>query len=100
MSEHDHAETLGGLLEERFGRRDAVSVTATDGSRYRLSFPDRTIVVSRGRGPDEAAVWTLTLRSDDETVGKFGPLETAAAVRDRIDTLADAAVQYTVCCDG
>ena len=100
MTECDHVAAPRDRLDEQFSPREPVSITRSDGPRYRLSVPDRTVVVSGRRGPDGTDVWTLTLQSDGEIGGKFVPLETAAAVLDGIHALADGAVRDTVCCGG
>lgn len=100
MIKSDRATTLRERLEDRFGERERISVAVTDDAPVRLEAPDRTVLVERRRGPDESPRWTLTLRSGDETVSKFGPIETTDAVLDRAETLLETAVRYTVCCDG
>jgi hypothetical protein len=69
-------------------------------ARLRLSLPDRRIVVTRRRGPDGTDRWSVTLRSDGETVSKFGRFEARDAVVDQVRSLCDVDVRYTVCCDG
>lgn len=77
---------------------DAVVERTDDGAIVRRD--DRRIVVTSRDGPDGAAAWTVAVRADGATVTKFGPFENADAVRDRVRTLLDAEIGYTVCCDG
>jgi hypothetical protein len=68
------------------------------GLRVRLS--DRTLIVERRDGPEGGHHWSLTLRADGATVSKYGPFESVDALTERVATLQDAEVRYTVCCDG
>jgi len=66
----------------------------------RVRLPDRTLVVERRDGPEGARHWSLALRADGATVSKYGPFESAEALTERVATLQDAEIGYTVCCDG
>ena len=44
--------------------------------------------------------WTVEPAADGATVSKFGPFEAVGDLTDRIDTLLESEVRYTVCCDG
>ena len=81
-------------------RGDACEFHDASPDRMRVSCPDRTLVVTRRDGPDGVDRWSVTLRSDGETVGKFGLFDSRDDVVDTVETLLDGGVRYTVCCDG
>ncbi|WP_336337439.1 hypothetical protein [Haloarcula brevis] len=64
-----------------------------------VRLPDRELAVERADGPDGHR-WTVALRADGAVVSKFGPFETVDAVVERVESLLDSEVRYTVCCDG
>jgi hypothetical protein len=77
------------------------SPTIDDGPTGALiHLPDRTLRVERRAGPEGGRRWTLALRVDGATVSKCGPFASPEALAERVATLQDAAVGYTVCCDG
>ncbi|MFC6756183.1 MULTISPECIES: hypothetical protein [Haloarcula] len=71
-----------------------------DADRATVSLPDRRLVVHRRDGPEGVDHWTVELAADGATVSKFGPFESVEALTDRVRTLLDSEVRYTVCCDG
>jgi hypothetical protein len=76
--------------------------TLDDGTTaaLRVGLPDRTLIVERRDGPEGGRRWSLTLRADGATVSKFGPFESVVALVERVATLQNATIRYTVCCDG
>ncbi|MBX0286227.1 hypothetical protein [Haloarcula salinisoli] len=86
------AERLGDGVEW------ALSEDSTD--QVTVALPDRRLVVHRRDGPAGVDHWTLELAADGATVSKFGPFETVDALTERIGSLLDSEVRYTVCCDG
>ena len=68
--------------------------------RLRVEGSDRTLVVDRHDGPGHESRWSLTLRADGATVGKFGRFESLDEVRAQVSALQGTDVRYTVCCDG
>ncbi|WP_142860541.1 hypothetical protein [Salinigranum halophilum] len=68
--------------------------------RLRVEGSDRTLVVDRHDGPGRESRWSLTLRADGTTVGKFGRFESLDEVRAQVSALQGTDVRYTVCCDG
>jgi len=99
-AEAELAARLETAVMERLGEREewAVSTDATD--RVTVSLPDRRLVVRRRDGPDGVDHWTLELAADGATVSKFGPFDSVGGLTDRVETLLDSEVRYTVCCDG
>ena len=91
---------LEAAVADRLGEGDAWTVSADAAERITVSLPDRRLVVRRRDGPDGADHWTLELAADGETVSKFGPFESVEGVANRVGTLLDSEVHYTVCCDG
>ena len=104
MTDGETNGDLGTRLETavaaRLGDDDEWAVESTTADRVTVSLPDRRLVVRRQDGPDDVDHWTLELAADGEAVSKFGPFETASDLTDRVDTLLDSDVRYTVCCDG
>lgn len=91
---------LETVVADRTGERDAWTVEADGSDRVTIRLPDRTLVVRRRDGPDGATHWTLELAAEGATVSKFGPLASVAELSERVRTLLEADVRYTVCCDG
>ncbi|WP_262175483.1 hypothetical protein [Haloarcula laminariae] len=103
----DDAATGGELntavetaVAERVGESGEWAVSADTADRVSVTLPDRELVVRRRDGPDGADHWTVELAADGATVSKSGPFETVAGVTERVRTLLDSDVRYTVCCDG
>jgi hypothetical protein len=65
-----------------------------------LSLPDRTLVVRHRDGPEGAERWTVDLAAGGATVSKFGPFESVPEAVERVESLLEGDVSYTVCCDG
>ena len=91
---------LETAVTERLGGSDEWAVESAAVDRLTVSLPDRRLIVRRRNGPEGVDHWTLELAADGATVSKFGPFETVAALTDRVGTLLDSDVRYTVCCDG
>lgn len=97
------SETVPESLRSRVAAAldgDDWTLDAGSTAELRIGLPDRTLIVEQREGPAGASHWDLTLRADGATVSKFGPFESVGALAERVATLQDAAVRYTVCCDG
>ena len=79
---------------------DADWTLAETDAGYRIVLADRTLALERRVDPEGSTHWITTLRADGETVGKFGPDESTAALLDRCRTILSSDATYTVCCDG
>lgn len=78
---------------------DSVSWTVTTDCPVIARLPDREIAFERAVGPDGHR-WTVVLRADGSVVSKFGQFETIDSVVTQVQSLVNADVRYTVCCDG
>ncbi len=84
-------ESLAGTVEWTLYETD-------DG--YRLSLPDRQVLITSRDGPADSLCWTSALHSDGKIVSKFGPYEAIEALLEQVKIIVTTDVQYTVCCDG
>jgi len=103
MAADRSSSDLPALLEAAIEERLAESVEWTLGEAddgYRLSLPDRQIVITPRDGPADGVYWTIALHSDGKIVSKFGPYETVEPLLDQVQTTVTTDVAYTVCCDG
>jgi hypothetical protein len=78
---------------------DSASWQITVDGPITVRLPDRELTVEGADGPDGVR-WTVVLRSDGAVVSKFGQFDTLDAVVEKVRSLLDAEVRYTVCCDG
>jgi len=75
------------------------SITETpDG--YQITESERTVTITAREGPTGALSWVLTLLSEGDTVGKFGPFDTIDSLVGQVCTVLESDSLYTVCCDG
>jgi len=91
---------LETTVTERLGGSDEWAVESAAVDRLTVSLPDRRLIVQRRDGPGGVDHWTLELAADGATVSKFGPFETPDGLTERVGTLLESEVRYTVCCDG
>jgi len=96
----DLAARLETAVADRLGDGVEWEVTAETADCTAVSLPDRRLVARRRDGPDGIDHWTLELAADGATVSKFGPFETVDGLTERVGTLLESEVRYTVCCDG
>jgi len=96
----DVASRLEAAVTDRLGERDGWTVESTSADHVTVTLPDRRLVVERRDGPGGVDHWTLELAADGATVSKFGPFDTVDGLTERVGTLLDSEVRYTVCCDG
>ena len=92
---------LGRRLETALGSAldDSTSWAITADGQVVARLPDREIAFERADGPDGHR-WTVVLRADGSVVSKFGQFETIDSVVTQVQSLVNADVRYTVCCDG
>ena len=67
---------------------------------YRIIQSGRTVTITAREGPTGSPNWVLTLLSEGETVGKFGPFDTIDSLVGKVCTVLESNSLYTVCCDG
>jgi len=96
----DLAGRLETAVADRLDERVEWDITVETTDCTTVSLPDRRLVVRRRDGPDGIDHWTLELAADGATVSKFGPFETPDGLTERVGTLLESEVRYTVCCDG
>ena len=94
------AARLETTVADHLGERVEWTVESTGADRVTVTLPDRQLVAGRRDGPDSVDHWTLELAANGATVSKFGPFETVDDLAERVGTLLDSEVRYTVCCDG
>jgi len=95
----DLATRMETAVAERLD--DSVEWAVSGGAdRVTVTLPDRRLVARRRDGPEDVDHWTLELAADGATVSKFGPFESVEGLTERMRTLLDSEVRYTVCCDG
>ncbi len=67
---------------------------------YQITLPERSITIAAHGGPTGTPNWVLTLLSEGETVGKFGPFDTIESLVEQVCIVLESDSLYTVCCDG
>ena len=67
---------------------------------YRITQSERTVTITEREGPTGSPNWVITLLSEGETVGKFGPFDTIDSLVGQVCTVLESESLYTVCCDG
>lgn len=95
----DIADRLAAAVEETLDSEVDWKIEET-ADAYRLTLPDRVVLVSPAPGPGDAVHWEFSVRSDGAVVGKYGLYESLAALGEALRSALVSDVGYTVCCDG